>query len=125
MLEGLDVLRPAVRVAGIIHGIDANKEIPGPQHLGPAQRQRQEHRVARRHIGDGYALARLLRDGDGGIRQCRAADLVQVEPDDLVIGHTGGLRDTHRAPDSRMTALGIVGYQQEQSGKRIHRNSER
>jgi hypothetical protein len=50
----------------------------------------------------------LLRDGDGGIRQCRAADLVQVEPDDLVIGHTGGLRDTHRGGQLGIVPLAVI-----------------
>ena len=49
-LERLDVLGPAVWIAGVVQRIDADEEVAGAQHFSPRQRQRQEHRIARGHV---------------------------------------------------------------------------
>lgn len=56
-LEGFDKDRPAIRVAGVVNGIDAAEDFLRTQHFGPAQRHTEHDRIARRHIGDGDALA--------------------------------------------------------------------
>ena len=50
-LEGLDELRTAVRITGIVQGVDANKDIARSQHLGPGQGDREKHGVSGRHVG--------------------------------------------------------------------------
>ncbi len=50
VLERLDELRPAIGIAGVVEGVDADEDIAGAQHLRPRQRQRQHHRIASRHI---------------------------------------------------------------------------
>ena len=49
--ERLDKLRPAIGIARVIDCVDADKNLPRTQYLGPAQRKRQEQRVACRHVG--------------------------------------------------------------------------
>ena len=49
---------PAVRIAGIIERIDADEDVPRPARLGEAQREAEEDRVARGHVGDRDAVAR-------------------------------------------------------------------
>ena len=49
-LERLEVLRPAVRVAGVVERVDAEDDGLGADHFRPAERQRQEDGVARRHV---------------------------------------------------------------------------
>ncbi|MBM4320960.1 MAG: hypothetical protein FJ125_13660, partial [Deltaproteobacteria bacterium] len=49
-LEGVEELRPAVGVARIVHGIDADEDVARPGHLGQLQGQTEQDRVARRHI---------------------------------------------------------------------------
>jgi hypothetical protein len=41
---------PAIWIAAVIDGIDANKNIKGAQHFSPAQRQGQQYSISRRHI---------------------------------------------------------------------------
>ena len=50
-LERCEVLGPAVRVAGVVERVDADDQRLGAEHFGPGERQRQEHGVARRHVG--------------------------------------------------------------------------
>ena len=57
LLERRDEFRPAVRIAGVVDGVDADEDVVRAEHLGPGQRERQEHRVARRHVGDRDAAA--------------------------------------------------------------------
>src|SRR4051812_33415806 len=50
-LESTNELRPAVGVAGIIEGVDADDDVLCAEDLGPSEREREEDRVARRNIG--------------------------------------------------------------------------
>src|SRR5450830_17629 len=78
-LERLDELWAAVRVAGIIHRVDADKDIAGIQHFCPAESQGQEYGVARRYIGDRDAFAGRFRHVDAAVGEGRAADAVEVQ----------------------------------------------
>ena len=49
-LEGRNEFRAAIGIAGIVHRVDTNEDIAGTQHFSPAQSQRQEYGIARRHI---------------------------------------------------------------------------
>ena len=51
LLEGGDELRTAIRIARVIERVHADDDVVRAEHLGPAERQRQEDGVARRHVG--------------------------------------------------------------------------
>ena len=76
-LEGRDVFRAAIRIAGVVDRVDADEDVAGLQRLGPGQREGQEHGVARRHVGDGMPCADL-----GRIAPClgTAMSAVSAEP---------------------------------------------
>ncbi len=98
--EGLDVLRPAIGIAAVVERVDAHEDVTGAQRLGIGQRERQEDRVARRHVRDRNAGAHLavgaaLRHLDVG-RQRRAAEHAQIDLRDHVARHSGGLGDLAR-----------------------------
>ena len=60
--KGLEELRPAVRIARIVDGVDADEDVARAEHLGPAERERQKQRVARGHVGDGDSARSALRE---------------------------------------------------------------
>jgi serine/threonine protein kinase/Tfp pilus assembly protein PilF len=106
-LEGAEVLGPAVGIAGVVHAVGAEEEVEGAERFGPGQGQRQEHRVPRRHVGDGD-LGRhrlggaVLGDVDVG-RQGAAAEGAEV---DLELDVP---RDSHRRRHPpRRQALDLV-----------------
>ena len=49
-LERLEIFRTAVRVAGVVQGVDADHDGLRPDHFRPAERQRQEDRVSGGHV---------------------------------------------------------------------------
>ena len=83
LFKRCDELRAAVGISAVVDGVNPQEEIVCPQHFGPAQRHRQEDRVAcgdvsdrdaRRHLG----LSPIL--GDLDFRgQRRSAEHPQVE----------------------------------------------
>ena len=77
-----DEFRPAVGIAGVVERVDADDDVVGAEHLGPAERQRQENRVPRRHVGRrnlrGVEVA-IVRHGRAR-GQRRAADRPQIRP---------------------------------------------
>ena len=54
-LERRDERGAAVRVAGVVERVDADDDVARVEDLGPAERQREENRVPRRHVGGGNA----------------------------------------------------------------------
>src|SRR5574340_985818 len=79
-LEGREILRPAVRVARVIHRIDADENLLAAQHLGPGQCQGEHDGVARRDIGGRNAFAWGDGHGNGAVGQRRTAERGEVEP---------------------------------------------
>ena len=82
-LEGLDELRPAVRVARIVDSVDPQENVRGFQRFRPGQRAGQEDGVARRDVShrDSFAHrfhAAALWNRDV-IRQGRTAEGAQVD----------------------------------------------
>ena len=80
VLEGGDVFGPAIRVAGVIHSVNPEKNITAIQGFGQRQRERQHDSVACRHIG--ARNARLtVRFGhlNRKISERRATKLVHVD----------------------------------------------
>ena len=54
--ESRDVVRPAIGIAAVIDGIHADEDICCLVRFGKRQRQRQQHRVPRRHVSDRDAV---------------------------------------------------------------------
>ena len=50
VLECLDELRPAIRIARVVERVHANEDVVRAEHFRPCQRQRQHDGIARRHI---------------------------------------------------------------------------
>ena len=85
VFEGGDVLRPAVRVAGIVDGVDADEDIAAIERFGQGQRQREHDGVACRYVGRWNAgLAVGLGHVDAEVGECRTAKLVHVDMNDAV-----------------------------------------
>jgi len=106
--KGGNEFGPAIGVAGVIHGIDTDKDILRLQHFRPAQSDGQEHRVACRHIGNGDALRRLLRHVDVFVSQGRTAELGEVNADDTVIADAHGLRYSPRGLEFDAMPLAVI-----------------
>src|SRR5205085_487599 len=66
LLEGGDVLGPAVRVAGVVEGVDADEKVARVEDFSPAERERKKDGVSR-----GYVGRRNVRGGDGTILRNR------------------------------------------------------
>src|SRR5688572_1754494 len=92
-LEGGDVLRTAVRIAGVVDCIHADKDIVRAEHFAPREREGQEHRVARRHIGDRNTLDRRLGHWNRRIGERRPAEGPEVDVYHPVLDGTEHLRD--------------------------------
>ena len=107
-LEGLDVFRPAVRIAGIVHRVHARVDEVRVEHLGPGEREGEEHRVARRHVGDRNAGARRLRHGDRAIGQRRAAERAEIDAQDAVLARAERRGDLRRGVELGAMALAVV-----------------
>jgi hypothetical protein len=84
--KGGDVLGAAVGITRVVEGVDADEEVEGAEHLGPAKGEGEEDSVARRHIGDRddpffySAFGHRLLRGQGA-----AADPAQIEIDHQVL----------------------------------------
>lgn len=125
----LDVFRPAVRIAGVIKGVDADIDICRTQYLRPAEGKGEEDGVAGRHIGDrDFAPDTLFRYIDVGCQRTaaheaqikiddqmfRGADFLCILPGDrqfeavsLAVGKADGIRDKAVSPGYRHTGGGI------------------
>ena len=111
-LERVHELGPAVRVPGVVDGIHPRDEIAGAERLREAERDRQEHRVARGHVGDRDAagplgLRPVFGHRDRG-RERRAADGAQVELDDPVRGRAQRVGDARRGLELDGVALPVA-----------------
>ena len=60
-LERFDVFGTAVRVAGVVHRVDAEKEIRRTRNFGPCERERKKDSVAGGDVGDGNSLPHFVR----------------------------------------------------------------
>ena len=64
LLEGDQELGAAVRVAGVVHRVDADEDVVGAQNLGITEGQGEQDGIAGRHIGHGNAPGSALRHVD-------------------------------------------------------------
>src|SRR5690606_35279072 len=109
---GLDELRPAVGVAGVVHGVNTNIKIAGVAGFGEAGRERQKNEVAGRDIGDGdpggdCVFVASLGDVDfGGER--RTAKGAQVEGQNEVFACAEGGGDAAGGVEFVAVALAVV-----------------
>jgi hypothetical protein len=85
--ETQDEFRAAIGVSRIVQRIDPDIEVVGPGGFRPGKGERQEHQIARRHIGDRDIVGKpILGHVDRG-GQGRAAELVQVQGQDHMPFH--------------------------------------
>src|SRR5215212_2997806 len=104
-------LRPAIGITAVIHRINADKYVPGTEHLGPRERIGEEYGIPRRHIGDRdfHLLRRWLTIlGDRDIRrQGGAAKGAEIYGDDLVPFGAEGGDDSSRGRQLDLVALSV------------------
>ena len=112
MLKGLNELRTAIGIAGIVHRIDTQKDIAGSQRFCPAEGTAQEDGVAGGHIGDRNPRLDLIDQivfGNGDIASERgAAEGAEVKAKRYVPfdAHRGG--DPRGCFEFHLVALAVV-----------------
>jgi len=112
LLEGGDKFRPAVGIAAIIGGIDADKDIERAQNLGPGEGVAQEYRIAGRDVSC-RDLGRVVQAGpvhgyvNGLIGQGRAAECGQVDFDNTMFCCPERLGNLFRRLDFPFVSLAI------------------
>jgi len=104
--------RTAVRVAGVIDGVDADKNILRPDNLAPAKRKTEKNSVARRNVGNGnffgHPVARPSL-GDFNIRRKRrTAENPQVDRGDDMIPDAQGDRDAPGSVKFATVSLTVI-----------------
>ena len=122
VLERGDEFGAAIGIARIIERIDPDYQVARARGFRPAQRQAEEDRVARGHIGDGDVVAdAVLRHVDIG-GQRRTAERAQIERQHDVPLGAERVRDPPRGGELDLVALVIVDRQREQPiAVRAHR----
>ena len=112
----MNELRAAIRVAGIVEGVDADDDISRLESLRPTERKRQENRVPRGDVGGGDSFIRqvpVVRDID--IRgERRPAYPAQVDAQFLVARDTERPADHPRRVDLPGMPLAVVNGQRVQ-----------
>ena len=86
LLERRDELRPAVGIAGVVDRVHADEQVGRAHHFSIAERQRQKHRVAGRHVGD---------------RECRATSRSSLRSSGTSISSVSALPPNSIEPDRR------------------------
>ena len=108
----LDVFRPAIRIAGVIEGVDADEDVGALQHLRPGQRQRKEDGVAGRHVGHRDAVAHLVerpRLGYSHVRRQRgSAERVEPNLHHQALLHTQRRRYPRRRIQLEFVPLAVI-----------------
>src|SRR5579872_2637731 len=89
LFERLDVFGPAIRVAGIVEGIDADEDVRRAENLRVGERICQEDGVPRRHVGDRDVVAdfRTILRNVNVVRQRRVSEGAEIDFDDLVLAY--------------------------------------
>src|SRR5216683_792563 len=103
MLEGRDVFGPAIGIAAVVEGIDADEDVLRGERLRPGERERKKNGVPRRYIRGRNVLTHLpwraiLRHVDSGGKR-RSAEAPEIEVDDFVTRDVKGARDASRRFD--------------------------
>ncbi len=112
--EGLDEVRPAVRIPAVIDGIDTDEDVRSSQDLRPGKGIGQKDGVSGGNIGDRDLLLLLHRIertgfGDGQIAcQCRSADDMQIDLDDEVAPYTHAGSDAFGRLQLENVSLAII-----------------
>ena len=109
-LEGAEVIRAAVRVAGVVDRIDPQHQAFGAAGLRQAEADADEHRVAPRDVGarDHAVLHPRVGNLHGGVRQGGATPGRQVDADAVVFGQAQGLRNRGGGLEFAPMALAVV-----------------
>ncbi len=100
----------AIGVAGVVERVHANDDVVGAEDLGPAERERQEDRVSRGHVGRWNVGGRKIaveRDVDVR-RQRRSADGPEIDGELLMPGDAERLCDRARRLHLCGVALAVI-----------------
>lgn len=112
LLKGLDIIGPTIGIAGKIHRIHTDENMPGLAHLCKSKGIRQEDRIAGRHIGNGDACIHFLGRAPFGnidIRcQRTAAKQRQINMRDFMFHHIKAFRHPVSGLQLGFVALSII-----------------
>ena len=112
VLVGLQVFGPAIWIATVIDGVDAEEDVVSARYLGVGQGKREEDGVPGGDVGDGDFRRHLLQAASmryryiGGERA--AAEGAQVDGDGFLLPHAVVARDGCGGLDLALVALPIV-----------------
>ena len=102
-----DEFRPAIGIAGIVDGVDADVDFAGAEHFGPPERDRQHDRVARGDVRDRNAARRFGRHRERAVGQRGTADVREVDEDRAVLACAERARDRGGRVELGSVALSI------------------
>ena len=113
LLERRDELRAAVGIAGVVERVDADDDVVRAEHFGPAERQRQEDRVARRHVGRRDVVRH--RSADPWAPECRSSATIRRTRDrstssSMCRDHAKRMRRRRVPPRAPARAAGRSGW---------------
>ncbi len=108
-LESGDVVGAAVRIAGVVYGIDSDEDVSTTQYLGPGQGQGEHDGVAGGNIGDRDArLNTLHRYGDPVVGEGGTAELGEIEFERALFDRTKSLGDVGGGRQLGTVALSVI-----------------
>ena len=111
MAEGLDEFGPAIRIAAVIEGIDADEDVEGIEGFGPAQSKSKENSVAGGYVGNGNLVLRWVEGIFGHtdiVGKGRMAYPAEIEGNGFVVGQGEEAGDVAGGIDFETVALAII-----------------
>src|SRR5205085_5263623 len=118
----MNVFRPAIWIAAVVHGIDADEDVGGANDFCERDGVRQEDRVAGRHVGDGdlvgicrgWSEVTVFRNWYV-VGERRSAERCEIDVEDVMPLHSRAVGDSlcrfdlDRVPLSVSEAKGMDG----------------
>src|SRR3990170_5852559 len=111
--ERVEELRPAVRIPGTVEKVRCDVDLVGIQGFRVRECHPKEDRVARGNVRDRDAVPDLLHRPAFGhrgalVRECRASNLAQIHPENLVLHDPEVPRHSSGGGDLLAVALSVV-----------------
>ena len=112
-LELLDIVMPAVRVAGRVGGVDADEDVEGAKDFGPGDGVGEEDCISCGDVGSGNLVevaevCAVFWDVDIEVSEGRAADTCHIDKYDFVLGDAEGSGDFFSGFDFTVVSLAVA-----------------
>jgi len=110
--EGVDELRAAIGVTGIVESVDADEDVLGAQDFSPGESEREKNRVAGGHVSDGNAFAHgclIAIFGHGNVvSEGGVAEDAEIDFGHTMIGGSEGFGNAGGGGDFDGVALAVI-----------------